>query len=391
MTSVRNLLPPLSGNKILRLCLVQVLCLIGLKPALYAQEYAARAPIKVQLLLPLQLDEGFDTRGSDAQWQRIAFSYYQGILMALDSLEKAGIRVELHVDDTRRDSLEIIRILNRAARDRVDIIIGPFSKNKYLVAEPIAIKNKIPVFSPFLTFQGGVNNTYLIMANPSIESYGRQLSAYIGQQLDSCNVLLLHDNSKTDKSFSSGFMSKWNARKNNTVRDLVLNSALVPANYFSANRRNLVVMPSMNEKLVNNILYKINDTVPEMKVSVLGLQGWLDFKNINYKVWDSTDVHLLSPYFVNFQDSAVKVFIGQFRDRYHSEPDEYAIRGYDQFLFLMTVMQRYGKDFLSKSSGKEYPGIHTHFNFTQERTEQGWENRYLNIIRFNEFRFYKLQ
>jgi hypothetical protein len=37
---------------------------------------------KVQLLLPLSLDEATELKGADVQWQRIAVSYYQGDIVS---------------------------------------------------------------------------------------------------------------------------------------------------------------------------------------------------------------------------------------------------------------------------------------------------------------------
>lgn len=380
----------MSGNKrYIVLLLLAVLCGFSVK----AQEtaYAAQKPVEVQLLLPFLLDETTELKGADAQWQKIAVSYYQGILLALDSLEKAGFSVKLYVDDYKRDTAIIKSILSQPSRQQLDLIIGPVYRNGFSVAERYSAKNKIPLLSPFLTFQSTSGNPYSIAANPSIESYGRQLAEYINTNYDSCMLVLVHDNSKTDKSFSKGFKEVYNAKRMNVLQEYTHSKATHVGKYMNFESKNLVLLPSSDERTVNAVLYQVNDTIADKPASVFGLQSWLDMGNINFKVWDTVDVHLLTPYYVNYEDSATKAFVRQFRERFSTEPDEYAVRGYDQFMVVMNLLRDYGKEFVNSYGLPPVKALHTTFVFDKLSPKSALENKRINLLRFNEFRFYQLQ
>ena len=79
----------------------------------------------------------------------MALDFMQGITLALDSLEKLGLNINLVVYDTRNDSLKVVEIIKSRILDTVDIIIGPiYSKNMQLVCDKYGNdKNKI-IISP---------------------------------------------------------------------------------------------------------------------------------------------------------------------------------------------------------------------------------------------------
>lgn len=365
-------------------------CCLLFSLGLFAQKENAAIStmkLKVQLLLPLYLDATAELRGADLQWQKIGVHYYLGVLTALDSLEKAGFHIQLFVDDYKGDTNEIVNCLNKPDRQDVDLILGPLYKNGFHVAERFSAKRKTPIFSPFLTLQSKSTNEFTITANPTIESYGRQMARYINNHFDSVNIVLIHDNSSLDKSFSRAFTATLNNAKHNVLRQHTYSRLTNPASVLSKVQYNWVIIPSKDERTVNNLLYKLHDTIQENPMSVAGMQTWLDFSNVNYKVWDTLDVHLLTPYFIDFGDSIVKVFVKQFREKHHTEPDEFVFRGYDQFLVMMYMMRSYGKGFQGMVIGEEYNGMHTNFRFNRESKGSCLENEYLNILRYNQFRF----
>jgi LysM repeat protein len=67
---------------------------------------------------------------------KMALEFMQGIQLALDSLQKTGVSINLVVCDTRNDSSKVVEIMKSRLLDSVDIIIGPiYSKNMQLISD----------------------------------------------------------------------------------------------------------------------------------------------------------------------------------------------------------------------------------------------------------------
>ncbi|HEY4785958.1 MAG TPA: LysM peptidoglycan-binding domain-containing protein, partial [Bacteroidales bacterium] len=104
--------------------------------------------IKVAILLPIfiegnetlaMLDSAMTEKGGEKMnyetnefYQLTAnlLEFYEGALMAIDSLKKAGMSVKLYVYDTGRDNQKINSILAKPEMARVDLIIGPLTYNQ---------------------------------------------------------------------------------------------------------------------------------------------------------------------------------------------------------------------------------------------------------------------
>jgi hypothetical protein len=62
---------------------------------------------------------------SDAQLSNLSREYYQGAMIAADSLERAAIPILLSVFDTENDSLVLVSLLKKNALKEADFILGP--------------------------------------------------------------------------------------------------------------------------------------------------------------------------------------------------------------------------------------------------------------------------
>ena len=111
--------------------------------------------VKVAVLLPLNVESNklpsmgifeqdtAEVRASDERWRLdtksdIFVQFYQGVLMAADSLKRDGYTLDLHVFDTRRDVAECGRLAGALNMLAPDLIVGPVFANEFrAVAEAI--------------------------------------------------------------------------------------------------------------------------------------------------------------------------------------------------------------------------------------------------------------
>jgi len=56
---------------------------------------------------------------------KIAFEFYQGFIYAADSLTKAGLKVNIYIYDTRRDTTTIAKFFEKEEFKNMDLVVGP--------------------------------------------------------------------------------------------------------------------------------------------------------------------------------------------------------------------------------------------------------------------------
>src|SRR5450631_1465742 len=84
----------------------------------------------IAVFLPLYLDSAFDASGNyrfDQNFPKYlnpGLEFYEGMELAMDSLQKRGARVDITVYDTRNGSKSIKQMLEEPAFAKMELMIG---------------------------------------------------------------------------------------------------------------------------------------------------------------------------------------------------------------------------------------------------------------------------
>lgn len=391
MISAQNHLQPLSGNNMLknRLRLLVFTYLLALGNLhLAAQTAKNKAVLMLPFCSKLTLA---NPNHSDFQLSELSREYYQGLLVAMDSLERLNIAIDLTVLDTENDSTMVAKLLKKQAMKDAQLIIGPVLKagNKML-ANFVKDKEIIHV-SPLMTFvKPELADANTIAANPYLSSYGKLIGDFIQSGLvkDSVVVFIVSDKSTLDKNVTAGIKQTLN--KTIKIRTIEAEKIGDIEGLLSNQFMNHIIIPTNSEKVVNNFLKAIKDTTHFRNIKLYGFPQWFEFKNVSYNQLQQANVRIATPFFIDYSDLCVHSFIQAYRDRFFTEPTEAAFKGYDQALLLLTQLNQHGKKMIAKIEEEPQPTFHTMFNFKRIPDNGGYENYYLNFIGIQDLKYLKL-
>lgn len=349
--------------------------------------FAQKKANNIALVLPFCADKILaDPNDPEAELGNISREYYQGALIALDSFERAGVPVRLAIFDTDNDSLTMTRILQKTTFKESDLIIGPILQggNKMLTAY---CKDKgIFHVSPLMTFsKTRLNDPYWISSNPDVPGYAQILFNYfLSINKDSANIIVVSDKSPLDKNISTAFKQiTLPTSKTLKLKVVDFSATLDIHSLLTEKIPNYVVIPSSKEPVVNKLLYSIKDTSGLYNVSCFGFQQWYDFKSIDFNLWQQKDVHIVTPYFVDYENEVVKQFVAAYRERFATEPTDAAFKGFDQMLMYGYALNQYGRGFMEKLAASDSKTSHTIYRFRKQK-EGYYQNTYLNIIKVKD-------
>ncbi len=336
----------------------------------------------IAIVLPFCAEKIIDNLNhSEAELGNISREYYQGALVALDSFERAEIPVRLAVFDTDNDSATMMKQMQKTAFKESDVVIGPILTGGNKMLTGFSKENKVFHVSPLMTFtKTRINDAYWVSSNPDIPSYAQILYNYfLSLKKDSANIIVISDKSSYDKNIVPAFKAiVAPAGKSVKIKVVDYSATLDIAAHLSDKVPNYIVMPTSKEQTANKILYQLKDT--DSNVSCYGFQPWYDFKSIDFDLWQRKNVHIVTPYFVDYNDTLVKQFVAAYRERFSTEPTEAAFKGYDQMLLYGYAIHLYGRNFMDKMDYKDLPALHTYYRFRKQK-EGFWQNTFLNIIR----------
>ena len=320
--------------------------------------------------------------------------FYEGVLIALDSLEHRGMKVELSVYDSNPDQPGLDSLLNLDEMKNMDLIIGPVFPAFQSAVSDFSRLHSIPMISP-LSSAGDLEKTnpYYFKVNPDKNYLVRKTADYISDQYYDKNMVVLQMGEYKhlpearlvdlcrEKFFSSDY-----ARNSKEVLFHEYNFPKEDYNglsrIMSSKKENVFIIPSETEGQVSVAVTNLNALAEDYPVTLVGMSNFLRYKSIQIEYFHHTNLHLLTPYYVDYQSSLVNNFIRKYRTNFSAEPSQFSFQGYDVAYYFMNALFRYGKSFMSCLAGNKVELTQGAFYFEKVNANGGYMNHGLFITHY---------
>ncbi|MCB9186920.1 MAG: ABC transporter substrate-binding protein [Flavobacteriales bacterium] len=316
---------------------------------------------KIALMLPLYLDEN-DTIATHRvegepekvfERSEIGLAFYEGFLMALDSLNNVGYEVEVSVFDTENRPWKVQQFIKQGKLKGFDLIIGPLYGKVFSEVADFAYQNCIPVVTPTLKGNSSMNgNDFVLRLIPSEPAMISAMGRYLALS-DSTENLIVHYGAANEldliKQFKSGVSSL--GMKTAKFREMNINKAGSDSvrNALSITGRNNLILLSENEVRLASLLRKMSNWLEDAYLVGFAPNSWQGFKNIEMDYFDKFRIHVPTPFHVDYERLDVQFFVKGFREKFKTEPSTFAFRGYDLAMHLvrnLAGIREYGPSYL---------------------------------------------
>lgn len=362
----------------------------------------------IALFLPFHADEANAIEmekliKGDAQLPNkssVALEFYEGAMLAIDSLKKNKLNAKLFVYDVDdRDSNNLQQLLKKPELQSMDIIIGPLYGTSFMPVAKFAKENQIPIISPFTQLNKILfNNPYVCKISASTALQMEQMAYYVIDSFRNQNVVLVNTTSVYNKDdvFYNSFKQTANSYlKNYGVNDTLKEVKMISwlANMqplLSTSKINVIILPSTNQSFTTDFISKLNSMRDKYKFVLFGMQAWTGYDNLDFEYLNNLNVHFPANSFVDYENPATKNIIRKYRDRYKTEPENYVFQGFDVTYYFVNQLMMNGTSFLNGITEKTFKGIQTNISLSQFVSENsGFENKSVFILRYNEFKIVK--
>lgn len=358
----------------------------------------------IALMIPFYLDNMYqintedpDIKEKDANdYTSFTFvQFYEGALMAIDSLKKSGLNAKVYVYDVQNDSNATKKILEKPEFQKMNLIIGPFFENSLKVVTVFAKKNKIYIIDPVSTEDSLIiNNPYVINASPTIAMQLEQLAEYIVGRYPKSPIIIVHNNKENEKKYADMLGTAiWEEEKKAGLKDSLFKKVVYSVSgvsgitkLFSVADTNIVVTLSNGEIFLSNYVRALSPVSDNYKMIVFGLPSWKNFDQIETEYFLELYLHTFASSFIDYQDDNVKRFTKKYRGIYYTEPEKYAFMGFDITTYFLKALMQYGMNFgkcLDKIPGDSF--LQNSYKFVRESKKDGCQNSFLNIYRYERY------
>ncbi|MFD2585781.1 LysM peptidoglycan-binding domain-containing protein [Croceitalea marina] len=345
-------------------------------------------------LLPFRLDrvDFNDKKKTEAQVKgrrdmSAALGLYTGAMVALDSVKKMGLSVDVKVLDTELSYEKTKSLLLQQSLINVDAIVGPISPNLIAEVAVQASNYNIPVIAPYASNnQMSLSNVFYSM--PNDENLRVSILDYVAKKIDKEKILVIADDKH--QAVKDSILAKFpTARVAKMAKDgsLHLEDFLL---MLSENQEYWVFVETKKQNLVASISSILNAANSEENYTVRMF-------TTNYNsAFEGDEVSL--PHLSNLKFTYPSAnreingdyFTDAYTKKYGNEPDRYATRGFDLTLdLLLKLAYKKNLEATSQLIGlTEYSG--NKFNYYNKWTK-GYFNNASYLMQYDQLQVKQIE
>ncbi|WP_223883315.1 LysM peptidoglycan-binding domain-containing protein [Arenibacter lacus] len=312
---------------------------------------------------------------------RYSLGLYSGALIAIDSLAKLGVSVEVKTYDTELSRNRTKDIVQRENLHGVSAIFGPLDPESVKEVALQAANYKVPVVAP-LAEGSDLSLSNVFFALPSRAVMQDQLLDYVSNNRTDQKIIVIADSQ--NKNTEATLLRKFPGATTLTLKeDRTLNIDQISAS-LSDKTENFVFLETNQANVVHHVASLLNSFISD-KVTI---RLFTTNKNVafdNEVVSYSHMSNLRFTYPSASREVGNNSFTRAYRAKFGAEPDMYAVRGFD-IAYDLLLKLAYKNNLMDASKligGTEYTG--NKFDYVQ-KINSGYFNNAAYIMGFQDMK-----
>lgn len=369
----------------------------------------------VALMLPLMLDKNdremskplkVDQVREMYNTTKISFDFYQGFLLAADSLAKAGLTVDIYVYDTKKDTATIGKHFAKNEFKDMDLVVGPLYRKTIKYTAKLCAARQIRLVLPFnadsdILYQ----NPYVYKGVASNMTLLDGTIDYIIENHKHHNIIILKPTSAADLALYERARERFNEKIKGVSG--AYNVSIVETGQGSSSGRdlnnilkkdttNVFIIPSTNLTFVSgamgrlNKMLNMNPYAKNLNVIAFGLEDWNKYEDLDVKYRNRTNQHYASYRYLDFKSEKGVALIRAFRNAYGTDPNLYSTQGFDFGMYFLSALHLYGTNFDLSIGQHRMELVQNDFMFRTIQPGSGRENQRVCIVKYDNYKLVRM-
>lgn len=318
--------------------------------------------------------------------------------MAVDSIAKLGISVEVKTFDNQLDLSTTKNILFRETLADISAIVGPMDPLSLKEVALQAAEYDVPVITPNLP-KSDLSLSNVFFSSTSDEILRESMLKYIKDKVVDHNIIIIAD--EKNSAVRDTILQRFPLAKILQVQEEEKNIGIdreILATMLSEEFENWVFVETDNFKLISSVVSILNafedsyldleNSTEKLKVRMLTTNKKKGFDNDIISITHLSNLNFTYPSVS--REVGNSSFVGAYRKRFGDIPDRYAIRGFDlTYDLLLKLAFKNNLMEVSQIMGEtEYTG--NKFSYEKDMTS-GYFNQASYIMAIDDLRIVELK
>ena len=319
-----------------------------------AQQYFQPTNLKIAVFAPLYIDSAFNGYAYKLGNNNLpkimlpGLDFYNGVMLAIDSLQKEKINAQVLFYDTKNTSLSSI-ILKPEMQD-VSLIIASFNDSKEIktLADFALQKKALLVSATFPNDDGVRNNPYFVILNSTLATHCQNLYKYLQQYYSTSNIIYVRR-----KGYVGDYIKSLFLKEEQTTPAIPLKYKVIELDdvfsdktllqYLNNAKNNTVVCGSINEAFGLKLARALSlAATTGYRSTLVGMPSWENVKDFDKSDCKGIDIIYSTAYNFQQKDKLLKTFNAKYQNIYAARASDWALKGFETMYRFTKLVFMYG-------------------------------------------------
>lgn len=348
-----------------------------------------RKPPSIAVLLPLYIDSAFNANGYKLgnggipRYMLPALDFYQGMMLAVDSLNKEKISLNIHIHDTKSLGVGTDSLLTSDTLQSMNLLMALFNnRNEVKPVAGFAKDNEIPLLSYTFPNDGGVtDNRYLVLINPTLKTHLEAIFKYL-QRNHPVQTIYLYKRKGTTEDLIRQILEELNSKTpatklNFKIIELADNFTAEEATVaLDSTRENLVICGSLQEDFAFN-LTKTLGTAKNYRQTIIGMPTWETGRDLS----QNAEILYTTHFQTQRNEKAANRIAVAYQKKLSGRANDMVYKGFEAMYRFGKILVQYPNEFLQQLSNKSF-NLLNDFDIKLVSTPAGYlENKKIYFVR----------
>ena len=321
---------------------------------------------QVAIFTPLYLDSAYDATTGDYRYDKNfpkfinpGLEFYEGVQLALDSLQKEHAPLDVQIYDTRSTRQSLSQILESPAFQGTELIIGHVMNGEMQQLAAAAARRNIPFINANLPNDGGItNNPDLVILNSTLRTHCEGMYKFLQRNYPLKPIVFFRKKGTQEDRLKNYFtdIDKTTAGVPLKIKYITLDDnfdATALTSYLDSLTQTICIAGSLDDNFGNHFCEMLSSLNKTYRTTILGMPTWdnIDFSRPEFS---GEEIIYSTPFYINPADSLVKEIQQNYKTRFYSRPSDMVFRGYECTYRFVKLLLLNGKALSGSIGEKKY-------------------------------------
>lgn len=318
----------------------------------------------IAIFASLYLDSAFDAAGNyryDKNFPKMinpGLEFYEGVQMAIDSLQQEGLKLDIHIYDTKGANRKFDSVLASEELKSMNLIIGQVSGNEVAPLARVAASLDIPFINAnYPNAVGVTNNPHFVILSSTLQTHCAGIYRFLQRNYSLSDIVVFRKRGAQEDSVKK-YLSDF---ERTTAVKLKLKYVNLEPNftseqlqtYLKADKQTICVAGSLDNTFAQNLCAHLASLSASNPVTIIGMPTWdlIDFEKTQYK---GLEIIYSTPFYIAPGGPLAASVYEDFKTMFYSRPSDMVFRGFETVYHFAHLVNQYGRSVGSYLTDKKY-------------------------------------